>query len=160
MNTLCDRLLLERTRLARLGQEELVPFPVPQVYIKEDDCLESLKDLQRFLRRDDPATLPAFKTLGKFQIARRDLVPLILAFQDDQELVYNALKVAAFMTMPLDPMEVDNAMALTQIQRRATRPVYPNGTLTSSLTWLLPSISLCVSGTSDLPSWPRTPWRS
>ena len=97
---------------------------------------ECLKDLQRFLRRDDPEKRPAFFTLSKTNIAKSDLVPLLSAYPDNKEIVFNsgeqqglkssdigfsgshaeswlivlallttrfcAVKVATFLTMPID----------------------------------------------------------
>ena len=51
---------------------------------------ECLKDLQRFLRQDHPATRPAFTALSKYNVARADLVPLIVTYPADVELVFNA----------------------------------------------------------------------
>ena len=51
---------------------------------------ECLKDLQRFLHRDDPVQRPAFFALGSFNLAKTDLVPLIVHYPDDADVVYNA----------------------------------------------------------------------
>eukprot|EP00884_Botryococcus_braunii_P014003 jgi/Botrbrau1/22603/Bobra.176_1s0033.1 len=72
------------------------------VYEKSDDCIDCLKDLQRFLRQDDPLNREAFMHLGKQNIVKSDLIPLILGYVDDLDIVYNALKVATFMTMPIE----------------------------------------------------------
>jgi hypothetical protein len=48
-----------------------------------------LKDLQRCLRRDDPDTRDVFFKLGEFDTAKNDLVPIIVTYPDDTELVYN-----------------------------------------------------------------------
>ena len=49
-----------------------------------------LKDLQRFLRQDDPETRAAFFKLGQFNVAKTDLVPIIVGAAGDTDLVYNA----------------------------------------------------------------------
>ncbi|GAB4821374.1 hypothetical protein N2152v2_008420 [Parachlorella kessleri] len=69
-------------------------------YSKSDDCVGCLKDLQRFFRDDDPEMRPAFFAVHKYNFARSDLVPLIVTHPDEYEVVYNALKVATFLTMP------------------------------------------------------------
>ena len=51
---------------------------------------ECLKDLQRFLRHDDPATRDAFFVLGKAQTTRLHLIPLITGYAEDADIVYNA----------------------------------------------------------------------
>ncbi|KAL2632945.1 hypothetical protein R1flu_004424 [Riccia fluitans] len=73
------------------------------VYVKHEECLESLKDLQRYLRRDHPESRDVFMQLGKWNIVRRDIVPLIIRYSDDHELALNCVKVLVFLTMPIDP---------------------------------------------------------
>ena len=71
-----------------------------------------LKDLLRFLRRDDPETRPAAAALARFNLCRSDLVPLLRRYcsegenengdEDEEEkdaLALAALKVAAFLTL-------------------------------------------------------------
>ncbi|KAK9804992.1 hypothetical protein WJX73_009460 [Symbiochloris irregularis] len=85
-------------------------------YAKDADCLDCLKDLQRFLRQDDPEHRPAFTALCKFNIARSDLVPLIISYADDMDLVYNALKVVTFLTMPIEPDSSNKPFQLAAMQ--------------------------------------------
>lgn len=49
-----------------------------------------LKDLQRFLRRDDPTERPAYMKLGELAVVENDVIPLILTHPTDTDLVYNA----------------------------------------------------------------------
>lgn len=51
---------------------------------------ECLKDLQRFLRRDNTVKRPAFFTLSKSNISKSDLVPLLLAYPDNKDVVFNS----------------------------------------------------------------------
>lgn len=51
---------------------------------------DSLKDLQRFLRRDDPQTRDVFKQVCKWSTVSKDLVPIIEHCQDNHVLVINA----------------------------------------------------------------------
>jgi timeless len=51
------------------------------------DCL---KDLQRFLRKDDPDMRPVFFKLGGFHLAANDLVPLVVTYPNEHDVVYNA----------------------------------------------------------------------
>jgi hypothetical protein len=53
-------------------------------------CAGCLRDLQRFFRYDDPETRPAFFAVSKYNFARSDLVPLIVTYPDDYDIVYNA----------------------------------------------------------------------
>ena len=59
----------------------LVSQPAPLHPLSITACL---KDLQRFLRRDDPATRPAFTHLARFNLAKSDLVPLLTRYADDE----------------------------------------------------------------------------
>ena len=55
------------------------------------DCL---KDLQRFLRHDDPIRREAFFALGQYGVVKSDLVGLITTYPEDTELIYNARALA------------------------------------------------------------------
>lgn len=49
-----------------------------------------LKDLQAFLRHDSTETREAFFALGGYNIAKNDLVPILMGHPGDTELVFNA----------------------------------------------------------------------
>lgn len=51
---------------------------------------DNLKDLLRFLRRDDPQNRQVFKQVCKWNTASKDLIPIIENCQDDHNLVLNA----------------------------------------------------------------------
>lgn len=51
---------------------------------------DNLKDLLRFLRRDDPQTREVFKQVYKWNIVGKDLIPIIEYCQDDRNLLLNA----------------------------------------------------------------------
>eukprot|EP00850_Spirogloea_muscicola_P008972 SM000049S16743 [mRNA] locus=s49:408330:413055:- [translate_table: standard] len=72
------------------------------LYVKGEECLESLKYLQRLLRRDDPGTRDIFRQLGRWGVVRRDIVPILVHYREDEDLVLNAIKVLVFMTMPAE----------------------------------------------------------
>ncbi|CAN4087655.1 unnamed protein product [Withania somnifera] len=76
-------------------------------YTQGKYCLDNLKDLLRFLRRDDPQTREVFKQVCKWNIVGKDLIPIIEYFQDDQNLLLNAVKVMVFLTMPIEPTSHD-----------------------------------------------------
>ncbi|KAK9830387.1 hypothetical protein WJX72_011470 [[Myrmecia] bisecta] len=88
-----------------------------EVYVKDDDCAACLRDLQRFLRQDDPQEREAFLALGKHNIAKTDLVPIIVTYPTDTELVYNALKVVTFMTMPVDALSDNRTLQVEYMQQ-------------------------------------------
>ncbi|KAK9864053.1 hypothetical protein WJX84_001846 [Apatococcus fuscideae] len=72
-------------------------------YVRSNDCQDCLQDLQRFLRDDDLDTREAFFAINQSNICRTDLCPLIEAYSEDTRLVYSALKVATFLTLPISP---------------------------------------------------------
>lgn len=51
---------------------------------------DNLKDLLRFLRRDDPQTREVFKQVCKWNIVGKDLIPILEHCLDDHNLVLNA----------------------------------------------------------------------
>ncbi|XP_052110339.1 uncharacterized protein LOC107466801 [Arachis duranensis] len=76
-------------------------------YVKGEYCLDNLKDLLRFLRRDDPQTRDAFKQVCKWNKVSKDLIPIIEYYQEDRNLLLNAVKVLVFLTMPIEPGSTD-----------------------------------------------------
>ena len=66
------------------------PRPPPLAAAPAPAPAESLRDLQRFFRGDDPEQRPAFFAVGHYNFARSDLVPLIVTYPDDYDVVYNA----------------------------------------------------------------------
>ncbi|KAE8735023.1 hypothetical protein F3Y22_tig00000483pilonHSYRG00005 [Hibiscus syriacus] len=77
------------------------------VYTKGDHCLDALKDLLRFLRRDDPQTREVFKQVCRWNIASKNLIPIIEHCQRDRNLVLNSVKVLVFLSMPIEPSSSD-----------------------------------------------------
>ncbi len=53
-------------------------------------CAACLKDLQRLLRQDESETKEAFQILGHYNIATSDLVPIIVTYPKETDIVYNA----------------------------------------------------------------------
>ncbi|XP_024022343.1 uncharacterized protein LOC21394741, partial [Morus notabilis] len=76
-------------------------------YSKGEYCLDNLKDLLRFLRRDDPQNRDVFKQVCKWNTVSKDLIPIIEHCQEDRNLVLNAVKVLVFLTMPIEPSSND-----------------------------------------------------
>lgn len=81
-------------------------------YTEGKYCLDNLKDLLRFLRRDDPQTREVFKQVCKWNIVGKDLIPIIEYCQDDRNLLLNAVKVMVFLTMPIEPTSHDIPLQL------------------------------------------------
>ncbi|KAL0032107.1 hypothetical protein WJX77_005423 [Trebouxia sp. C0004] len=87
-----------------------------RVYCKDDDCLPCLKDLQRLLRQDESETKEAFQILGVYNIAASDLIPIIVTYPKETDIVYNALKVLTYLTMPIDPASENKMMQAEYMQ--------------------------------------------
>lgn len=51
---------------------------------------DNLKDLLRFLRRDDPQTRDVFKQVCKWNIVSKYLIPTIELYHEDRNLLLNA----------------------------------------------------------------------
>ncbi|CAK8573428.1 unnamed protein product [Lathyrus sativus] len=81
-------------------------------YSKGEYCLDNLKDLLRFLRRDDPQTRDVFKQVCKWNIVSKDLVPIIEHYHEDRSMLLNAVKVLVFLTMPIEPGSTDVSQQL------------------------------------------------
>eukprot|EP00941_MAST-03F_sp_MAST-3F-sp1_P005076 g5076.t1 len=72
----------------------------------------ALRDIQRYLRRDDPIKRNFYRTLGRWKVVQTKLIPLVLACRKDPELVFQATKLLVMVTMPLSPdqdRDVENA---------------------------------------------------
>ncbi|CAL0316025.1 unnamed protein product [Lupinus luteus] len=76
-------------------------------YANTEYCLDNLKDLLRFLRRDDPQSRTVFKQACKWNIVSKNLIPIIEYCHQDRNLLLNAVKVLVFLTMPIEPSSTD-----------------------------------------------------
>ena len=63
---------------------------------------DNLKDLLRFLRRDDPQNRDVFKQVCRWNTVSKDLIPIIEHCQDDRNLVLNAGKLVKKNKLLLD----------------------------------------------------------
>ncbi|OUC43314.1 timeless protein [Trichinella nativa] len=78
-----------------------IGFKDAELYLKEPDCLETLKDLSHFLRHDD-SECTARKFIGSSNIVENDLVPLIILYSDDAALFDETLKLLVNLTQSGD----------------------------------------------------------
>ncbi|KRZ17996.1 Protein timeless -like protein [Trichinella zimbabwensis] len=78
-----------------------IGFKDAESYLKEPDCLETLKDLSYFLRHDD-SECTARKFIGSSNIVENDLVPLIILYSDDAALFDETLKLLVNLTQSAD----------------------------------------------------------
>lgn len=61
-------------------------------YYKDDDCLECVKDLIRFLRRDD-GNHELRRRLGHIGVLQTDLIPILRDYNKDAELFDMTLRL-------------------------------------------------------------------
>ncbi|XP_071489964.1 protein timeless homolog [Diadema antillarum] len=70
-------------------------------YQKEPDCLETIKDLIRFLRREDE-TCAIRRQLGHAQILQNDLIPLTKQYHKEGELFETSIRLLVNLTQPAE----------------------------------------------------------
>uniref|UniRef100_A0A670HWM7 Timeless circadian regulator n=1 Tax=Podarcis muralis TaxID=64176 RepID=A0A670HWM7_PODMU len=68
-------------------------------YHKEPDCLESVKDLIRYLRHEDE-TRDIRQQLGAAQILQNDLIPIIVQYPQDKQLFDAVIRLMVNLTQP------------------------------------------------------------
>ncbi|CAH1773613.1 unnamed protein product [Owenia fusiformis] len=68
-------------------------------YVREPDCLETVKDLIRFLKREEE-TCDIRRQLGEVQILQNDLIPILKEYKDDKILVETVLRLMVNLTQP------------------------------------------------------------
>ncbi|XP_069509796.1 protein timeless homolog isoform X2 [Ambystoma mexicanum] len=68
-------------------------------YHKEPECLESVKDLIRYLRHEDDAR-DIRQQLGAAQILQNDLVPLVIQHHQDKALFEATIRLMVNLTQP------------------------------------------------------------
>jgi hypothetical protein len=64
-------------------------------YVRDDEALDCLVDLQRFLRRDDPSTRDCVRQLADWATLRGHIIPLMCTYAANFDLLFNATKVRA-----------------------------------------------------------------
>ncbi|KAJ7317842.1 hypothetical protein JRQ81_004004, partial [Phrynocephalus forsythii] len=69
------------------------------VYHKEPDCLESVKDLIRYLRHEDE-TRDIRQQLGAAQILQNDLIPIIIQYPQEKQLFDAVIRLMVNLTQP------------------------------------------------------------
>jgi len=85
-------------------------------YFKGVDCLASLKDLARFLRREDESC-NIRRQMGNAQLLQKDLLPILMHVTDDEELTDITIRLLVNLTSPADicfnktPNEAEEAVS-------------------------------------------------
>ncbi|XP_020640470.3 protein timeless homolog [Pogona vitticeps] len=68
-------------------------------YHKEPDCLESVKDLIRYLRHEDE-TRDIRQQLGAAQILQNDLIPIVIQYPQEKQLFDAVIRLMVNLTQP------------------------------------------------------------
>ncbi|EFX80319.1 putative TIMEOUT/TIM-2 protein, partial [Daphnia pulex] len=68
-------------------------------YFKDQYCLEALKDLIRYLRRDDD-TIGIRRELGQMKLVQTNLIPILCEYHSDEALFDVALRLLVNLTNP------------------------------------------------------------
>ncbi|XP_066471132.1 protein timeless homolog [Tiliqua scincoides] len=69
------------------------------IYHKEPDCLESVKDLIRYLRHEDE-TRDIRQQLGAAQILQNDLIPILIQYPQEKQLFDAVIRLMVNLTQP------------------------------------------------------------
>ncbi|KAK3595063.1 hypothetical protein CHS0354_043159 [Potamilus streckersoni] len=67
-------------------------------YVREPDCLETVKDLIRFLKREDDCDIR--RQLGDAQIVQNDLLPILKQYDDEADLWEATVRLLVNLTQP------------------------------------------------------------
>lgn len=68
-----------------------------------EKCLDGLKDICRFLRRDDPRYRRLHRALGEWNVVQKQVLPLLIQSQNDPQVLFEATRLLVMVTMPVDP---------------------------------------------------------
>ena len=72
------------------------------VYVKNEFCIPSLKDIHRFLRTDSKETQIFKRTILIWNIVENDLIPCLMNYEDDEKISQIILIVLVDLTEDLD----------------------------------------------------------
>ncbi|KAA8498273.1 hypothetical protein FVE85_5858 [Porphyridium purpureum] len=88
------------SELATLGRAASVrPTPKPKQET-EDYAQSVLQDMQLALRRDQQGLFAVRRTLGKWGVIRKELLPLVVKYAGSTDVTYEVAKLAVVLTMP------------------------------------------------------------
>jgi hypothetical protein len=79
------------------------------VFVKDEYCEQSLKDISRFLRADSSKNPTIKKELGRWSFLEESLIPIFISQKADKKLSFYALLILAELTMmpEKDCVEID-----------------------------------------------------
>ncbi|KAJ3332115.1 Topoisomerase 1-associated factor 1, partial [Gonapodya sp. JEL0774] len=74
-----------------------------RVYLPGVECIGCLRDLKRYLRRDDKnKSKHVLRQLGSWRIVQKDLIPILTQYVDDPKLSSAVVELLVPMTWPID----------------------------------------------------------
>jgi hypothetical protein len=95
------------------------------LYLKDTQCEASLQDIIRFLRNDTSGERKYFLQLTSWNVLRKDVIPLLLTYHSEPNILFLSIKLLVFMTLP---PEIDSENNLEQVRAlsRALRSILEN----------------------------------
>lgn len=90
-------------------------------FVRGEDCVAWLHDLQRALRRDESDERPVRVTLGSWKVFRSKLLPLAEESAGDPDATRTLIKIFVLLTMPLTPRAIDSLRSRTDEDQSSLR---------------------------------------
>jgi hypothetical protein len=91
-------------------------------FVAGEEALACLQDLQRLLRRDEPATRDVVLTLAAWNTLEGKLVPLLVSYASNFELLFNAAKARCFKPVCRRRLVLTRPPAGVRLPHAAQRP--------------------------------------
>jgi hypothetical protein len=95
INRPMDKLMLEEMLLV---VQNLGTYDVAGEFIRGEDCVQWLGDLQKSLSRDENDLRHVANILGTWQVLPKKLIPLMKSCKDDDALIRTMLKIFFMLT--------------------------------------------------------------
>lgn len=104
-------------------------------FVRGEDCMAWLQDLQRTLRRDESDESSVRVTIGSWKVLRTKLLPIAEASAGDVNVTRTLIKIFVLLTMPLKNRAMDAlrvapsaAKATAGDKQSANAPLAPSST--------------------------------
>ncbi|XP_067668616.1 protein timeless-like [Haliotis asinina] len=81
--------------------ETEIGFMANGIYFVSDECKETLQEMLNLLLTSDGADGQIRQKLGQHDVIRKDLLPLLMALEEDSELFHAAIELLSLLTQPL-----------------------------------------------------------
>ncbi|KAJ1549695.1 Topoisomerase 1-associated factor 1, partial [Nowakowskiella sp. JEL0078] len=112
------------------GYETSLDASSKKTFIIGDQCIECLRDLKRYLRRDDQTPhRTAFKLLGKLAVLQTALIPILVSkieinnpqrgFEETKnKIILGAIELMVPLTWPINEAEVESVALELEVLRQ------------------------------------------